>query len=77
MSADMDKAILVIDMPKNCAECFLSGDIQELMVGNGLYKKIARCLLAENIEDPWRDLIWQLDNKEEWCPLKPVENLEK
>lgn len=68
----MDKAIMVLDMPKTCLDCFFCGAMQEMSVGNGLYKKIARCLLAKDIEDPWRDVNWQLENKEGWCPLKEI-----
>lgn len=66
----MGKIIVPIDMPETCGECLFCGDIQELSVDKGLYKKIARCKLAPNdIEDPWRDIYWQSHNKENWCPL--------
>lgn len=68
----MSKAILVLDMPDTCFDCFFSGNPQEVSVGNGLYKKVSRCLLAQDIEDPWRNIDWQFDNKEDWCPFKPV-----
>lgn len=73
----MSKAVLVIDMPKTCSECYFCGDTTELPVGNGLYKKVARCFLAKNnIEDPWRNVWWQLDNKEVWCPLKTIPTID-
>ena len=68
----MSKAIAVIDMPKTCAECFFCCTIQEISVGNGLYKKVGKCSLAKDIEDPWRDIYWQVEHKEEWCPLKAI-----
>lgn len=68
----MNKAIAIIDMPETCAECFFCCTIQEISVGNGLYKKVGKCSLAKDIEDPWRNIWWQVEHKEEWCPLKPV-----
>ena len=68
----MDKAIAIIDMPTTCAECFFCCTIQEISFGNGLYKKVGKCSLAKDIEDPWRDIYWQVTHKEDWCPLKPI-----
>ena len=69
----MSKAIALLDMPSTCTECFFNGASQYFHTDNNLYKKVGRCLIApDDIEDPWRDVHWQLDNKEEWCPLKPV-----
>ena len=71
----MGKIIVPMDMPNTCGECIFFGDTQELSLGKGIYKKIARCILApENMEDPWRDIYWQIYNKEEWCPLKKIED---
>lgn len=65
------KAIAIIDMPECCGECPFCGDIEEVHVGVNLYKKISRCIIAgEDVEDPWRGLDWQMENKEDWCPLK-------
>ena len=62
------------EIPECCAECPFRSQSEEIPVGRGVYKKICRCLLApEEIEDPWRDLEWTCDHKEEWCPLKTVE----
>lgn len=63
-----------LEMPVTCCECIFSGDVQELGVEGGLYKKIAKCLLADSIgiEDPWRESRWQLSNREAWCPLTEV-----
>lgn len=70
---DMNKSYVIVDTPYTCAECYFRRDIQELSVGNGLYKKISRCLFApEDVEDPWRDLSWQVENKEDWCPMIPI-----
>ena len=71
----MNKAIAIIDMPETCAECFFCCTMQEISVGNGLYKKIGKCSLAKDIEDPWRNIWWQVEHKEEWCPLKQVPKL--
>lgn len=68
----MDKAIAIIDMPTTCAECFFCCTMQEISVGNGLYKKMGKCSLAKDIKDPWRNIWWQVEHKEEWCPLKSV-----
>lgn len=71
----MSKAVVIIDMPRTCGECIFSGDSQELLLGKGLYKKIARCRIApEEIEDPWRDVYWQIYHKEKWCPLKEIKD---
>ena len=66
-----------LKMPKTCSECFFCCTIEEVYVGDGLYKKIGKCSLADGVEDPWRDVHWQIKNKEEWCPLKEVESFSK
>lgn len=70
----MVKIIVPIEMPETCLDCpFRNGPI-EIPVGDGLYKKISYCRFApEEIEDPWRNVQWQANNKEDWCPLAPVE----
>lgn len=66
------------ELPSCCAECPFHSPYELIMVKKGLYKKIARCLFAhEEIEDPYRDIIWMLDHKEEWCPLKSIEEYNK
>lgn len=62
-----------IEMPRRCAECYFTASPEEFGVPGkpGYYEKISKCLLApEEVEDPWRSLLWQLENKESWCPLK-------
>ena len=68
----MNKAIAIIDMPQTCGECLFCSSITEMYVGNGFYKKFGKCVLAKDIEDPWRNVHWQSEHKEDWCPLKPV-----
>lgn len=69
----MSKGIIVLDIPNCCAECYFCSKSQEVIVEAGLYKKISRCRLApDDAEDLWRDIRWQLKNKESWCPIKPV-----
>lgn len=70
----MSKSMLIIDTPNTCIDCPFRSMSEELYVVNGLYRKISKCQYApDTIDDPWRDLSWQFTNKEEWCPLKPVE----
>ena len=68
----MSKAIAIIDMPETCGECLFCSALTEMYLGNGFYKKLGKCVLAKDIEDPWRNAYWQSEHKEEWCPLKPV-----
>lgn len=69
----MSKAILVLDMPETCSECYFCSKPTEFYVSGGLYTKISRCRLApDTVEDPWRDIPWQIEHKETWCPFKPV-----
>ena len=68
----MNKVIAIINMPKTCCECFFCCTIEEIPVGNGLYKKVGKCSLAKDVEDPWRDIHWLINHKESWCPLKPI-----
>lgn len=67
-----------IEMPCNCLECWFRSPSEELKVDVGLYKKISRCLLApEDIEDPWRDVTWQMSHREEFCPLVEMKGVRK
>ena len=67
-----------LEMPCCCLECPFLLPLQEITVDLGLYKKISHCCFADpEIEDPWRDTIWLLDNKEEWCPLVSINLKEK
>lgn len=68
----MRKAIAIIDMPETCGECLFCSAIIEMYVGNGFYKKFGKCVLAKDIEDPWRNVHWQSEHKEDWCPLKEI-----
>lgn len=69
----MSKGFLVFDIPNCCAECYLRARPEEWPVEPGLYKKISRCMLAtDDMEDPWRDIRWQLNHKESWCPIKDI-----
>lgn len=66
----MNKVIVPMEMPKTCCECIFCGDRQDIALGHGIYEKIARCRLSpEDVEDPWRNIHWQTQNKERWCPL--------
>lgn len=70
----MSKIIVPIEMPETCSECFFRTPTEYIHVGDGLYKKIVRCQFAsDSLGDPWRDIRWQMDNKEDWCPLEPAE----
>ncbi len=63
--------IVPSELPTCCADCFFHTSYEDISVGNGLYKKISRCIFApERIEDPWRNVTWMIENKEEWCPIK-------
>ena len=67
------KGLLVkgLEMPDCCASCFFCGDMQLISEGNGLYRKISRCLIAD-VDDPWRDLTEQVKNRAEYCKLEEV-----
>ena len=60
----MEKAILVIDMPKNCSECDLHVFYQECAT----CMPDRWCVVGKDIEEE------HLISKErpEWCPLRPV-----
>ena len=64
------------EMPCCCNECVFRANPEEIRVDWNLYKKISRCLLApENIEDPWRDVMWQVRNREDFCPLVEIKGV--
>lgn len=68
----MSKVALIIDEPETCSECpFVSSPIYvSSNVKINCYKKISKCLYApDDIEDPWRNISWQRENRESWCPL--------
>ena len=69
----MNGIIVPLEMPKACAYCIFRSELQELGVPGhpGFYEKISKCMFCPpNIEDGWRPLLWQLENKERWCPLR-------
>ena len=69
----MSKGLVILDIPDCCAECHFRDKLEEHYLGDGHYTKISRCRLAPyTIEDPWRDIRWQMMHKESWCPIKPV-----
>lgn len=59
----MSKAILIMDMPKNCAECSLCG------TQDGEYFCIPDDF-AHYLGDSYVNRF--CENKPEWCPLKPI-----
>ena len=73
----MSVIIKGIEMPKVCAECFLRGKSELFPASRPFtYKYASRCLhpIAEKKKDPWRDLTWQMENREKWCPLEEVDD---
>ena len=70
----MPKIIVPIEMPDTCSECYFRGPIEEFGVGSGFYRKISRCLLApDSMADPYKDICWQMEHRETWCPLELME----
>lgn len=60
-------------IPTCCAKCDFRGTPEYLTDDECGSELVSRCKLApEEIEDPWRPLWWQWDNKEVWCPLFEV-----
>lgn len=56
--------------PETCSECPFKSSPELIALKSNLFKYISRCSLApEEIEDPWRDITWQLENKETFCPI--------
>lgn len=69
----MSKIIVPIEMPKTCFECPFRVSSEYFYIGDGVYKKISHCQFApDSLEDPWRNVQWQMENKEDWCPLEPA-----
>lgn len=65
--------IVPMEMPKTCIDCPCLSKPEEILVGDWMYKKICKCTIApEEIEDPYYNLHWLINNKPEWCPLKEV-----
>lgn len=64
-----------MEMPSNCLECQFISKLEEIPVGEFLYKKIGHCVFApDSIEDPWRDVTWLMRYKEDYCPLVHLGN---
>lgn len=64
-----------IDAPATCSECWFRSEPELMGIPSspGLYRYISRCSRSPiEIEDPWRDISWQLEHKEEWCPIEQV-----
>ena len=55
----MSKAVLVMDMPNSCKECFLFGDHYSDMCCKGMHNR--------TINYPYPK-----DFKQDWCPLNPL-----
>lgn len=73
----MNKAILVMDMPKNCLECPLKYKSEELSLGNFTYQQLFRCKYEpEDISEDDGDIVYLNDimmkSKPDWCPLKDI-----
>lgn len=66
--------LIDMEMPKSCSECpFVRRPELVSAKERGLYEYISCCNKApDEIDDPWRSIIWQSKNRETWCPLKPV-----
>ena len=63
-----------MEKPISCIECPFLSKIEDIHVGDGLYKKIARCTRSpEDIEDPWKEVGYFVNNICEWCPIEEVE----
>ena len=59
----MQKAILILDMPKNCASCHF------LKLKPDSYFKVFRCAITE--KEIWEKEI-RVKEKVDGCPLKPL-----
>lgn len=66
-----------IEMPGTCIECPFRDKITEVMIGDGVYKKISRCIFSDkhDIEDPWHNVNWMATHKELWCPLVETDRM--
>ena len=66
--------IVPAEIPETCLGCPFHTPCEFISVGDGLYKRVSRCILApEEIEDPWKNVHKMLHGREDWCPLKEVE----
>jgi len=61
----MSKAILVMDMPKNCAECNLCGnqDDENFCIPDDFTHYLGSSYVNHSCE-----------SRPDWCPLKPMPN---
>ena len=71
----MSKIIVPIEMPETCSGCLFHSPNIFIPALTGHRTTVGRCQFSpESAEDPWRDVQWQMENKEDWCPLKRVES---
>lgn len=69
----MNILIKGMEMPEVCADCPFRSIPELSMLEPNRYHYISQCTrVSEEIEDPWRDTLWQLEHKESWCPLIEV-----
>ena len=69
----MSVLIKGMEMPEVCADCPFRSTPELFMLEANRYQYISRCTRAdEEIEDPWRDILWQHKHKESWCPIGDV-----
>ena len=71
------KAILVLEMPKNCLECPFRYKSEEMPLGNFTYQSLFRCKFEpEELCEDDGDTVYLNDimmkSKPDWCPLKPM-----
>lgn len=67
--------IVPFEIPSTCSECAFHSEYKDFYVSDvGMYKKISHCMFANclEIDDPYRDIVWMIYNKEDWCPLKNI-----
>jgi hypothetical protein len=63
-----------MEMPCACIECPFMDKMEEVMIAQGTYRKISRCVFASKYDvDPWRNVSWLAEHKEPWCPLVRVD----
>ena len=73
----MSKAILVMDMPKNCIECPFRYKSEEMALGNFTYQSLFRCKFEpEDLDEDEGDTVYlndiMMQDKPEWCPLREL-----
>ena len=73
----MSKAIVVMDMPKNCLECPFRYKSEEKPLGNFTYQSLFRCKYEpDGLDEDEGDMVYLNDimmkSKPEWCPLREV-----